>query len=89
MKDYINGEFPGDGLGDLLFGSYDDFKARVNMLDDESQQKYTDLLQQMEIVQIEADEWAKMDRISFHNEITHKSWSSTHVYSVYFGNSLS
>ena len=56
MKNYINGEFPGDGLGDLLFGSYDDFKARVNMLDDESQQKYTDLLQQMEIVQIEADE---------------------------------
>ena len=45
MRNLFNTHWPSeDDLGDILFGKYADFAARIGYLDDETQQEYTDKL---------------------------------------------
>ena len=55
----FNTTWPGeDDLGNILFDNYADFASRVKYLDDETQQAYTDKLQQEGVIDIELTEEA-------------------------------
>ena len=48
--EYFNGILPGqDDLGDHLFGDFEDFKARVNVLEGEEKQTFMDELQEQAV----------------------------------------
>ena len=51
LKDHFNGFIDGeDDLGDILFGTAEDFDSRVKFLDDEVQKKYTDEIKAQEVI---------------------------------------
>ena len=51
LKDHFNGLIEDEcDLGDILFGSADDFESRLKFLDDEVQQEYVDELIKQEVI---------------------------------------
>ena len=52
MREFFNEQFPGEELGEILFGDFKEFKSRVNHLDEEMQKEYTDSLQKQGIIEI-------------------------------------
>merc|ERR1712032_703401 len=53
LTDHFNGFIDGeDDLGDILFGSAEDFDSRVKFLDDEVQKKYTDEIKAQEVIDL-------------------------------------
>ena len=64
MRNLFNTHWPSeDDLGDILFGKYADFAARIGYLDDETQQEYTDKLAQEGIIDLELNDDQKEDNI--------------------------
>ena len=60
----FNSNWPGeDDLGDILFGKYADFSARVTNLDDTVQQEYTDKLADLGVIDLELSEDNKESNI--------------------------
>ena len=54
IKDHFNNHIDGeDDLGDILFGTSDDFDSRVKFLDDEVQKKYTDELVAQGVIEMQ------------------------------------
>ena len=53
MKEYFNNLFPKENLGNLLFGEFKDFESRVELLDKEMKQSFTDALQTEELIEVE------------------------------------
>ena len=53
MKKYFNNLFPEENLGNLLFGEFKDFESRVELLDKEMKQSFTDALQTEELIELE------------------------------------
>ena len=68
MKKHFNDLFPDEQLGDLLFGEFDAFKSRVQLLDQEIKQKYTDALQLEGIIEIDNDDDSSDDDVDNSNE---------------------
>ena len=53
LKDHFNKfDSENDDLGDILFGSYDDFESRMTMLDTEAQNAYTNELKSQEVIDL-------------------------------------
>ena len=51
FKDHFNSCIEGEqGLGDILFGSYDSFESRIKFLDEELQDEYTQELLTQEVL---------------------------------------
>ena len=64
MRNVFNTHWDGeDDLGDILYGKYADFSARVKYLDDDTQQQYTDKLYEEGIIDIELTDQQKEDKI--------------------------
>ena len=56
LRELFNTHWPQeDDLGDILFGKYADFAARIKNLDDDTQQEYTDKLAGEGIIDLELD----------------------------------
>ena len=52
-----------DDLGDILFGDLDDFKTKVERLNDDEIQSYTEELVNQEVVVFDDDDWEDMEKI--------------------------
>ena len=75
LRDHFNKfDDDNDDLGDVLFGSYEDFESRMTMLDTETQNSYTNELKTQEVI----DMWAIMHQKVKSLGLTHNE-SSEHV----------
>ena len=53
LKDHFNGfDEDNDDLGDILFGDFNDFEQRINLMDDAASTAYTNELQAQEVIEI-------------------------------------
>ena len=53
LRDHFNSfDQDNDDLGDILFGDFNDFEQRINLMDEEAASAYTNELQIQEVIEM-------------------------------------